>query len=106
MKMRLAYKSMSRRAKWVMYPSMILALGNFAAFVAGSVCLGGDAINGFIKAGHYFVCAHGSCHQVSAQIWHFSYWHAISALLGILLIFAEAALFTTTGDIRIDWSKS
>jgi hypothetical protein len=94
----------SKRSKWVMYPTVALALVNFFGFIAGSVYLGGDALNGYVHAGHYFVCAHGSCTEVSPAIWKYSYWHAITAMAGILLVFIEAAVFANTGDIDLDFS--
>ena len=77
---------------------------NFFAFIMVSVYLGGDALNGYIQAGKYFICAHGGCTQVSSETWHYSYWHAMTAMGGILLCFAEVALFVNTGDITIDWN--
>jgi hypothetical protein len=59
-------------------------------------------MNGYIQAGKYFVCAHGCCTQVSPEIWHYSYWHAKTAMAGILLCMAEAVLFIITGDITIE----
>lgn len=91
----------SRRAKRVMYPTALVAVANFLAFVAGSIYLGGDALNGYVHAGHYFLCAHGHCVEVSRAVWQYSYWHAISAIGGILLVLAEQALFLKTGDIHL-----
>jgi hypothetical protein len=100
MKSRLKFVGYSKRAKWVVYPTMALAMINFFAFIAGSLFLGGDALNGHVQAGHYFVCAHGSCTEVSSAVWHYSYWHAYASLGGIVLVFAETALFLNTGDIK------
>jgi hypothetical protein len=96
----LKFVAYSKRAKWVMYPTTALAMINFFAFVIGSVYLGGDALNGHVHAGHYFVCAHGSCTEVSRTVWHYSYWHAYASFGGILLMLAETALFLNTGDIK------
>jgi hypothetical protein len=98
----LRFQSFSKRAKWVVYPTMALAMLNFFAFFEGNIYLGGDALNGYVKAGHYFLCAHGHCSEVSSQIWHYSYWHAYSAFFGIVLVFAEVALFIHLGDIRTE----
>ncbi len=96
----LKFLAYSKRAKWVIYPTTVLAMVNFFTFIGGSLYLGGDALNGYVKAGHYFLCAHGHCSEVSRAIWHYSYWHALSAFGGILLVFAEVALFVNTGDIE------
>jgi hypothetical protein len=98
----LKFLAYSRRAKWVLYPTAALAMVNFFAFVAGSLYLGGDALNGSVKAGHYFVCAHGHCSEVSSAVWHYSYWHALSAFTGLFLVFAEVAVFINTGDIEFE----
>jgi hypothetical protein len=98
-------RSQSKRSKWVMYPTVAVAFPNFFAFVLGSMYFGGDALNGYVKAGHYFLCAHGSCIEVAPSVWTYSYWHALTALGGILLVFVEAAIFVTTGDIVLDFNK-
>jgi hypothetical protein len=85
-----------------MYPTSVLVLINFFAFIAASLHFGGDALNGYIKAGHYFLCAHGHCTEVPSAIWRYSWWHTVAALGGILLLFAETALFLNTGDIQFE----
>jgi hypothetical protein len=95
----------SRRSKAVMYPTVVLVAINFIAFIAGSLYLGGDAWNGFARAGHYFVCAHGSCNEVSMRVWEYSYWHSICALAGVLLVFIEAAVFVNTVDIKLSGNR-
>jgi hypothetical protein len=102
MKTSLKFRSCSKRAKLVVYPIVGLAAINFFAFVFASVYLGGDALNGHIAAGHYFLCMHGHCTEVSSSIWHYSYWHAASAIDGFLLVFDVTALFLNTGDIEFE----
>jgi len=102
--MRATINKMSKRAKWIIYSTTALAFPNFVIFWLITVYLGGDALNGFIKNSHYFVCAHGACTEVSKSIWTFSYWHAISAYAGIVLIFIEAAILVNTKDIDLDFN--
>lgn len=102
MKTRLKFRSSSKRAKWVLYPTSVLVMVNFFTFIGASVYLGGDALNGYVQAGHYFLCAHGHCTAVSSSVWHYSWWHAVTALGGILLVFAETAFFLNTGDIDFE----
>jgi len=102
MKTRLKFASYSKRAKWVLTPTVVLVMINFFTFIAISEHLGGDAMNGYTNAGHYFVCAHGHCTEVSSSIWHYSWWHALSAQGGMLLLFAVVALFLNTGDIQFE----
>lgn len=103
MKSHLTFRGLSKRAKWVLYPTVFLASLNAFSFSVFSQRIGGDALNGYVTAGKYFVCAHGGCSQVSSEIWHYSYWHAWIAIGSVLLVFAEIALFINTGDISIDW---
>jgi hypothetical protein len=99
-KSRLKFTSFSHRAKQVLYPSVGISAICFLAFVGGSLYLGGDALNGYFRAGHYYLCSHGSCGEVTSAVWHYSYWHAIAAFSGIALVFAEVAIFLNTGDIQ------
>ena len=97
----LKFRSFSKRAKWVTYPTSVLAMLNFVAFVEGSIYLGGDALNGYVKAGHYFLCAHGNCVEVSGSIWHYSYWHAYSSFLGIVLYLLRSLFLFTSEILRL-----
>ena len=83
-----------------MGPTGLIALVNFFAFVLISTHLGGDAINGHVSGGSYFVCGHGFCTQVTRSVWHYSYWHALATIGSVLLVLAENAYFWWTGDIR------
>jgi hypothetical protein len=103
--MRATIRSQSKRSKWVIYPTLILALVNFFVFIYYSLSLGGDALNGYIDGTHYFLCAHGGCVEVSRSIWTYSYWHAISAFIGIALVFVEFGIFVMTKDIVVEYAK-
>lgn len=98
-------ESRSRWSKWVMYLTAAVAFPNFLAFVIGNFYLGGDALNGYVQAGHYFVCAHGGCREVAASVWKYSWWHAVTGIGGIWLVLVEAATFVTTGDIVLRFDK-
>jgi hypothetical protein len=101
-KISLKLRSASKRARWILYPTVGLAGINFFSFVFASLYLGGDALNGHIAAGHYFLCMQGHCTEVSSSIWHYSYLHAVSAIGGFFLVFALTALFLNTGDIEFE----
>ncbi|HTT04564.1 MAG TPA: hypothetical protein VMF64_04695 [Steroidobacteraceae bacterium] len=58
----------------------ILALVNFGAFVIGAEYLHGDALNGHVAAGHYFLSWHGTDTEVSRAVFTYSRDHAISML--------------------------
>jgi hypothetical protein len=93
---------LSKRAKWIVYTTTAIVFPNFFAFVIGSILLGGDALNGYVKSGHFFVCSHGSCNEVSAATWSYSYWHAIAAMAGIVLVMLEVATLTYLKEITYE----
>jgi hypothetical protein len=90
----------SARARRILYPTGTVALANFAVFVLVSACIGGDAINGYVSDGRFFVCAHGRCAQVSPSVWHYSYWHALVTIGLMLLVVAETLYFYLTGQMK------
>lgn len=69
-----------------------LAIANFSAFVAIALVLGGDAWNGHVLHGHYFLGMNMRYTEVSRGVFVYSYWHVASLMvthpLGLL-----AALF-------------
>jgi len=93
---------LSRRARLIFIPVFILAGINFATFIIADICFGGDALNGYAKDGHYFLCSHGRYTEVSEVLWTYSYYHAISVFVTHGLVFALAALFLTTGDRALE----
>lgn len=60
---------------------------NFIAFVTLAFHFGGDALNGKVENGHYYVlgvatrATHKIYTEVSKQIWNYSRIHAISVML-------------------------
>ena len=58
-----------------------VAVVNFIAFVIGTILIGGDAWNGKIAGGHYFVASHGALTEVSAAVFTYSQWHSRSLLV-------------------------
>jgi len=68
----------------------IIGFVNFFWFLTESMSLGGDAINGYQRDGHYFLGNKGSYTEVTKSVWEWSRIHAESvwithplALLGI-----------------------
>src|ERR1700742_4407143 len=68
-----------------------LVLINFFVFIAVSLWLGGDAINGHSGSGHYFLGSHGRVTEVSHDVFVYSWWHTVSVMvtmpLGLLVQF-------------------
>jgi hypothetical protein len=55
-----------------------LAIWNFVLFVAIAVPLGGDALNGMSRDGHYYLMQHGIYTEVSKPIFIYSTIHTLS----------------------------
>ena len=64
---------------------------NLLAFGAISVIIGGDAINGSIDAGTYYVSARGEETAVHPLVWYFSMVHGC-IVIGSFVLFAGYAI--------------
>ncbi|MDE2462777.1 MAG: hypothetical protein KGO02_03560 [Alphaproteobacteria bacterium] len=64
----------------------LAVLANLLVFSSVALYLGGDAINGYAKTGHYFLCLYGKCHEVSVTLYRYSLWHALSVILSFALL--------------------
>jgi hypothetical protein len=85
-----------------MYPIVVLALVNFAVFFVVAVMLDGDAINGHVQSGHYYLMSHGHYTEVSAAVWHYSYWHTISVFVTHGLVFVTWIVLSITKQVTGD----
>lgn len=58
----------------------VIALGilNFLTFAIIATRLGGDAVNGRIENGHYFLLSHGKKIEVSENVFNYSLIHTFS----------------------------
>ena len=70
---------------------------NFIVYLAGTIVLGGDALNhGSVSNGHFYIKSHGRTKEVTEDLFEYSRWQAstlkimqpvfLSAFVGILLI--------------------
>jgi len=57
---------------------VLLALGNFLAFLLGVFWLGGDAAQGRTDGQHYWLGYHGKLREVSAGVYRYSALHLLS----------------------------
>jgi hypothetical protein len=55
-----------------------IGLANFLVFWVVAVFIGGDALNGYMSDGHYFLASHGRFTEVSGAVFTYSKWHATS----------------------------
>jgi hypothetical protein len=69
---------------------LVLCGVNFLAFVVLAEKLGGDAINGKVEDGRYYLSNHGRTTEVTRRIFIYSHWHARSIFvthpLGMILL--------------------
>jgi hypothetical protein len=94
---------------WLALAAVVIGSANFFWFFIESARLGGDALNGSVREGHYFVVSHGSTTEVDRATWEWSRFHAMSlfvthplALVGgaYLLLRVVFPLFITSGGAR------
>jgi hypothetical protein len=55
-----------------------LGVVNFVLFFLAAIYLGGDAVNGKIVGGHYYLMSHGQYTEVSKEVFAYSKWHVYS----------------------------
>jgi hypothetical protein len=86
---------------WLVYTLGITAIINFVAFVAIAEYLGGDALNGNARNGHYFLSYHGHLTEVSRAVFRYSEWHAVSVFMThALAIFVGWIAFKTSKAVQ------
>jgi hypothetical protein len=88
---------------WLALVAAIVGFANFLWFINESVTLGGDALNGYVRNGHYFISGHGSATEVSRSTWEWSRLHASSLVITHPLALAGMAflLFTEFFPTRV-----
>lgn len=55
----------------------VFGMANFSIYMAISVSLGGDALNGHTAAGHYFLASHGRFTEVTRGVYLYSICHTL-----------------------------
>ncbi|HTN41116.1 MAG TPA: hypothetical protein VLZ84_08195 [Asticcacaulis sp.] len=60
---------------------IVIGFVNFVAFVGISLLIGGDALNGHVTDGHYYLANHGQLTEVDQDLYNYSRWHALSLLV-------------------------
>lgn len=59
----------------------ILGVLNFIALFVGSILIGGDAVNGKIVAGHFYLGSHGKFTEVDEATFTYSLWQVRSVFI-------------------------
>ena len=66
---------------WLAVTVVAVGFANFLAFFVESLALGGDALNGRVTDGHYFIASHGTYTEVTQAVWTVSRIHAIATFV-------------------------
>ena len=76
-----------RRVRITSLLMIVIGLLNFLVFVAISLYLGGDAVNGKAEGGHYYLYGYGlrtglkGYTEVTEQVFNYSKWHVYSIFI-------------------------
>src|SRR5207248_8596590 len=76
----------------IFIPIFVIAFINFTVYWVAALCLGGDALNGYARDGHYYLGSHGAYTEVSRAVWRYSYCHTISTWVTHGLVFITGAI--------------
>lgn len=70
-----------QRLKKILQIYLCAMLIPFLAFTIGAFCIGGDAVNGKVEDGHYYVRSKRDLTEVSRAVWLYSKIHVYSLLV-------------------------
>ncbi len=70
----------------------VFAIFDFIAFVSIALALGGDAINGKVEGGRFFLGSHGHFTEVSQRVFTYSKWHAYTVFAAYAVMFLGGAV--------------
>lgn len=73
-------RKLSRHARRYWQPVAAVAVVNFLLFAVASFRLGGDALNGGIEGGRYYLDNHGRRTEVGRAVYTYSFVHAASVV--------------------------
>lgn len=77
-----------------------LGVLNFVAMAVGAFMLGGDAVNGKIAGGHFYLAEHGKLTEVSEAVYTYSLWHVRSVFVTHPLAMLAGYLLKMEGRAR------
>ena len=76
--------------KVICHSLFVIAILNFLAFIIVALLIGGDAVNGKVADGKYYVAEHGNYTKVTEAVFTYSRYHCYSVWIthpvGILAI--------------------
>jgi hypothetical protein len=91
------------RARWILSAAITVAVLNLWAFVAGAFFLGGEALNGRVDDGRYYLSNlsdGGPTVEVSHAVWVYSYVHGVSVIGSHAALVLAIPVLWLTGDLR------
>ena len=71
--------------------------GNFAAFILLTLIFGGDALNGYVSGGKYFLVEHGNRTKVSAVSYYFSLVHGVITFGSFIVLVIGSLILRALG---------
>jgi hypothetical protein len=71
-----------------------VALINFLVYFVVAIHLGGDAVNGGMRNGHYYLMSHGRYTEVSEPVFNYSRWHTYALWITHPLGLAAAWIYS------------
>lgn len=84
---------------WLAWIALLVVVGgvlNFAWWMTESASLGGDAVNGYVREGRYYVTSHGTATEVSRAAGEWSRTHGSLSIVAHLLAMAGMAYLMFT----------
>jgi hypothetical protein len=89
------------RARRILGPLFILAFFNFLAFwIVGALIIEGNAFNGRVENGSYFLGNGGKLIEVSQAIYVYSYVHTLLVMLTHGAVFITAGVLALRGELN------
>ncbi len=95
-------RTMSERAKRVMYPALVVVFVTFFSFLVHMLILGTSAFpgGGKLVEGRYLVKDHGKTFEMTCAQYWFSYIHGVVLVAVFVLTALLVVRFYYTGDLR------
>jgi hypothetical protein len=78
---------------------------NFVSFAAIASLLGGDALNGHARDGHYYLVSHNAAIEVSKTVYDYSWWHAVASISQLAVTLAAAGILNLALILRDAYSR-
>jgi len=95
---------MSRRAKRVLYPALVVAIVTFLSFLAHLLLLGTSAFpGGRVVDGRYLVEEHGRVIELTARQYWFSYIHGVVLVAVFAIVAVLVVVFYWRGDLKDEY---